>query len=172
MGQSLDGYAGYAWLIHQLLPVTEKECGTLHRGGQGRRLTSKSTCTTQEYGYSLPWQCTTTYIELYACDGWDKQNSSRTSSLLCYLPRKQKVNRSSIFFLMEIKVLLPLCHILFRTPARILLLFVLFLKVKSSQARLQLTKLVWRGNVKGKEWGQHWQSDIYPVWLHRYISEN
>lgn len=50
LGQNLDGYAGYAWLIHQLLPVIEKECGTLHRRGQGRRLTFKSTCTTQEYG--------------------------------------------------------------------------------------------------------------------------
>lgn len=101
LGQNLDGHAGYTWLIHRLLPVIAKECGTVHRGGQGRRLTSKSACTTQDYGYRLPWQCTTGYTELYACDGWDKQNSSRTSSLVRYLHRKQKVNRQAFHLLSD-----------------------------------------------------------------------
>lgn len=64
----------------------------------------------------------------------------------CYVilqENERLIDKSSIFFLVEIKMLLPLCHILFRTPARnLLLFFVLLLKLKSSQAWLQLTERV------------------------------
>lgn len=88
---------------------------------QGR--SSRSTCTTQNYRYSLPSYCTTGYTELRTYDSRDRQNNSRTSFLRRYIPRKKKKKttnklpeRTSISSLMESpsRVPLPPCHILSR----------------------------------------------------------
>lgn len=55
---------------------------------QGRSF--RSTCTTQNYRYSLPSYCTTGYTELRTYDSRDRQNNSRTSFLRRYIPRKKK----------------------------------------------------------------------------------
>lgn len=86
---------------------------------QGRSF--RSTCTTQNYRYSLPSYCTTGYTELRTYDSRDRQNNSRTSFLRRYIPRKKKKKhklpeRTSISSLMESpsRVPLPPCHILSR----------------------------------------------------------
>lgn len=66
---------------------------------QGR--SSRSTCTTQNYRYSLPSYCTTGYTELRTYDSRDRQNNSRTSFLRRYIPRKQKKKKTQTNFQRE-----------------------------------------------------------------------
>lgn len=77
-------------------------------------------------------------LAMYTETSQDKQNSSKTSSCYIIIPEIKVPGRSSIFFLMESKVLLPFCHTLFRTPQRIFFVVVCF----AFRSTVLLTSLV------------------------------